>query len=211
MNHKLTITLLQNLHFSEDKPDALKPIDLSLLTYLILRQTEDHFIYDSQLTLAERLGCKRDAIAASIEPLEALGWIVCMRPFDWNPKTRRKTRTIGGTVGAGRQPGKIAKERFKHSQPSPDALELAARHTKFLASYRTKQPKNFRRQQEHAAQRIIDALGSFDEAVLVVNFGASDVRFQKAVLKSLYEVRKRLPAIKSAYDAAQSSAPAEVA
>ena len=73
MNQRSTIALLQNLYFSESKPAELRPIDLALLTYLVLRQTEDHFIFDSQLTLADRLGCKRDAIADSVKRLEGLG------------------------------------------------------------------------------------------------------------------------------------------
>jgi hypothetical protein len=55
MNQKSTITLLQSLYSSESKPPELRPVDVALLTYLVLRQTEDHFVYDSQLTLANRL------------------------------------------------------------------------------------------------------------------------------------------------------------
>jgi hypothetical protein len=70
MNHKSTITMLQNLFFSETKPAELKPVDLSLLTYLILRRAEDHYIHDSQLTLANRLGCERQAIRDGIGRLD---------------------------------------------------------------------------------------------------------------------------------------------
>jgi hypothetical protein len=34
--------------YSENKPAELRPVDIALLTYLILRQTEDHYINDSQ-------------------------------------------------------------------------------------------------------------------------------------------------------------------
>ena len=65
----------------------------------ILRQTEDHFISDSQLTLANRLGCERKAIAESIKRLNDLGWIVSKAQWQWSEKTKRKTRSIGKTVG----------------------------------------------------------------------------------------------------------------
>ena len=115
MNQRSTIALLQNLYFSESKPAELRPIDLALLTYLVLRQTEDHFIFDSQLTLADRLGCKRDAIADSVKRLEGLGWIVVQRPWQFSTKTKRKTRVIGKTVD----------DRAKRSKPSRDAVDMA--------------------------------------------------------------------------------------
>jgi hypothetical protein len=73
MTAKETVPLLQNLFFSENKPETLRPVDLALLTYLFLRQTEDHYIHDSQLTLAKRLGCERQAIGDSVKRLDGSG------------------------------------------------------------------------------------------------------------------------------------------
>jgi hypothetical protein len=47
-------------------------VDIALFTYFILRQTEDHYIYDSQLTLANRLGCERQAVSVDTASLSTL-------------------------------------------------------------------------------------------------------------------------------------------
>ncbi len=106
-------------------------MDIALLTYLIVRQTEDHYINDSQLTLANRLGCERKTIADSIKRLDGLGWIVSKKPWQWSEKTQRKTRSIGKTVGLSVNLDKLpqAQDRAKHSLPGPDAVKLAAKHT----------------------------------------------------------------------------------
>ena len=209
MNHKTTIERLQNLFFSENKPAGLKPIDLSLLVYLLLRQSEDHFVYDSQLTLANRLGCERKAIGDSIKRLDALGWITTKEPWQWNEKTKKKTRRMGATVGLAVNLGKLptSEDKARHSRPSPDAVKLAAKHTASLIKWgiSKRRDKAFDRQQEHAAQRLIEEMGSYLEAIYLLNFALKDKRFQTAVKKSLYELRSRLPAIKRAYDAAQQS------
>lgn len=202
-----TVALLQNLFFSENKPAELRPLDLALLTYLILRQTEDHSIFDSKLTLANRLGCERKAIADSIKRLNRLGWIVSRAPLQWSPNTKRRTRSIGKTVALSLNLAKLPKsaDKAKHSQPSPEAVTLAGKHTAHLikSSLRKKQHKHFDRQQEHAAQRLIERMGGYEEARSLVNFALQDERFQNAARKSLYELRTRLSTLKRAYDAAQ--------
>ena len=200
---------LQNLYFSENKPTELIPLDILLLSYLILRQTEDHFVYDSQLTLANRLGCERKAVAKSIKRLNDMGWIVSTVPRNWNEKTQRNTRSIGKTVGLSVNLEKFPqpKDKAKHSSPSPDAVKLAANHTEFLKQLGVSTKyKHFGRQQEQAAQRLIEKLGDFQAVVDLIQFAIEDQRFRSAAYKSLYEIRTRLPTIKSAYDAAQSAA-----
>jgi hypothetical protein len=202
MNHENTITTLQNLLFSEDKPPSLKPIDIALVVYLLLRQTDDHFIFDSQLTLAERLGCRREAIKDSIERLQSLEWITTERAVKWNPKTHNKTRTIGKTLGLALNLDKLPtqKDRSRHLKPSAEAKWLAGEHTAILTKNGliANPPKSFYRQQEHAAQRLIEAIGSAKAAVGLFNFALTDARFEKAAKKSLYEVRTRLKSIQQA-------------
>lgn len=202
------VARLQNLYFSENKPTELTPLDILLLTYLILRQTEDHFVYDSQLTLAERLGCERKAVAKSIKRLSGLGWIVSKASWQWSEKTKRKTRSIGKTVALSVNLDKLpqAKDKTKRSPPSPEAVSLAANHTAFLKQLGVSTTyKHFGRQQEHAAQRLIEVLGSSEVLVDLIQFAIDDQRFRSAAYKSLYEIRSRIGTIKSAYDSAQSS------
>lgn len=206
MNHKNTIITLQDLLFSENKPDELKPVDIALITYLLLRQTEDHFIFDSQLTLANRLGCERKTIGDSVKRLEALKWITTNEPWQWNPTTKRKTRRMGSTVGLAVNLDKLpqAMDRTKHSKPSPEAVRLAMKHTGSLIKWGVgkRTDKNFKSQQEHAAQRIIDGMGGYLEAIDLWNFAQNDRRFKKSVKTSLYAMRTRLSPMKEAFEAA---------
>jgi hypothetical protein len=198
------VAQLQNLYFNEKKPAELRPVDLALLTYLILRQTEDHFITDSQLTLAQRLGCERRTIADSISRLSEIGWIVSRAPYQWSRTTKRKTRRIGGTIGLSINLDKLpkARDRAKHAVPSQDAIDIAARYTTFLrkSGVNTKH-KNFGKHQEHAAQRLIENLGDPKRTVDLINFALQDERFRKTACKSLYEIRTRLAEIRLAYQA----------
>lgn len=207
MTSTATLTILRNLYFSENKPKELRPIDVALLTYLVLRQTEDHFISDSQLTLAARLGCERRAIADSVKRLQDLELIATKKPYSWSERTKRRTRVIGSTTGLSINLDKFptSADRARHSAPSPDAVNLANRHTALLikCGFSKRSHKNFDRQQEHAAQRLIDELGGLDPARALVNFALADKRFKKAAQKSLYEVRTRLPKIRAARDAEQ--------
>jgi hypothetical protein len=146
------------------------------------------------------LGCKREAIADSIKRLDNIEWITTNRQLKWNPRTHKRTRTIAKTLGLAVNPDKLprSEDKVRHSRPSTDAKWLAAQHTGQLLklSLGKNQHKNFDRQQEQAAQRLIDELGSLEGAVDVVNFAMGNARYHKAARKSLYELRTRLAAIK---------------
>lgn len=206
MNQKETVKVLQNLLFSEPKPAKLRPVDIALISYLILRQTEDHYIFDSHLTLADRLGCERRTIADSITRLSAMGWITTRKPCQWNEKTKRKTRAIGKTVGLSVVLDKLpqAGDKPKRSRPSPEAVSLAANHTAFLKQLGVSTTyKRFGSQQQYAAQRLIDELGSSEVVEDLIQFAIDDQRFRSAAYKSLYEIRSRISAIKTAYVSAK--------
>jgi DNA-binding MarR family transcriptional regulator len=101
----LTITnRLRSLYFAESKPKKLTPTDLALLTYLLLRETEDHFIYDSQETLGARLGCDRRTVSASIKRLKKLGWVTVEQKWDWNPKDAQENASDVRSVRPVHQP-----------------------------------------------------------------------------------------------------------
>ena len=206
------VSHLQNLYFSENKPTELRPVDVALLTYLILRQTEDHYIYDSHLTIANRLECERRTIADSIKRLSGMGWITTEKAWQWNENTKRRTRVIGKTGGLSINLDKLpqAKDKAKHTSPSPDAIELAKWHTALLIKNglgRKIRYKTFDQQQQYAAQRLIDALGNdINKVSDVLNFVLNDPRHQKDGYSSLYRVRAKLRAIIRDFEAAQSAA-----
>lgn len=201
---------LQSLYFSENKPEQLRPVDIALLTYLILRQTADHYIYDAHLTLASRLGCERRTIAESIKRLSDLGWISTEKSWQWNEKTKRRTRSIGRTVGLSINLDKLPQEKDKaqHRGPSSDAIELANWHTALLIKNnvgRKTRYASFDRQQQHAAQRLIDALGDdLNKVSDILDFAMNDPRHRKAGYSSLYRIRAKLPAIRRDFELLQS-------
>lgn len=201
MSNPMLLTRLRDLYFCESKPEDLTPVDVALLTYLLLRETEDHFITDGQETLAARLGCERGAIKRSIERLLALGWITVQSQHGWNPKTHRKTRTMYAPNGLSVNLEKLPTnaERAARSAPSPEACDLAAEHTGVLlqngnAKYK-KLPRYWERHQRHAAQRLIDQAGSYEMAAALVNFALGHPAHTKATLKSLSAVRQKFAKI----------------
>jgi hypothetical protein len=204
------LTRLRDLYFSESKPKDITPVDVALLTYLILRETEDHFITDSQETLGERLGCDRRTIARSLDRLEKLGWVTVEEKHDWNPKTHRKTRAqfapSGLSVNLDRLP--TTAERAGRNKPSEEAKDLAAQHTGILArlgggTRYKRSPRLWERHQQHAAQRLIDELGA-DAAFEAVNFALGHPAHKKAVLTSLYALRKRAQQVREDMEAAEA-------
>jgi hypothetical protein len=75
LTDKVTVDVLQRLIFSEEKPSKLLPIDLVIMTYLVLRRCEDHEIFDSQLTIAERTCTEWKAVGRSLKRLQKVGWV----------------------------------------------------------------------------------------------------------------------------------------
>lgn len=199
------LTRLRDLYFSESKPEDITPTDVALLTYLILRETEDHFITDSQETLAARLGCERGAIKRSLDRLKTLGWITVKEQHEWNPKAHRKTRSMyapsGLSINMNRLP--TAEDRAKRSALSEEARHLAAQHTAIViqnsnGKYK-RLPKNWERHQTAAAQGLIDRVASYDVALYLVNFALKHPSHKKAAVRSLAAIRQRFPKIWADY------------
>lgn len=67
--------VLINLYSNEDKPATITPLDIAVISYLVLRKAFDHEIYDSQSTLAMRLATDYKAVKRSLARLDTLGWI----------------------------------------------------------------------------------------------------------------------------------------
>jgi Helix-turn-helix domain len=194
-----TLVTLQKLFFSEEKPEDLTPLDICLVAYLLLRQTETHHIYDSQETLARRVGCGRVAVAKSLRRLESLGWITIKNRNEFNPKTKR--RGIDKTAGLSVNADKLPSKGSNHSKPSPEAKELSARYVAALRNKGCKLDRNFAGRQEHSAQRLFELLGHDWELVrAIVNYAFKTEKFKKTVFDSLYKVQLRLKTIRRAYE-----------
>jgi DNA-binding transcriptional MocR family regulator len=204
MSTKIT-DRLRDLYFSENKPDKLQPIDVALLSYLLLRESEDQFIRDSQETLAARLGCERGAIKRSIDRLEKMGWISVTKQFDWNGKTHRNTRGIFGSSGLSVNLEKLPKlaDRATRGEPSEDAIKLAKGYTAWLMQHVPNKykrfPKRWDAHQQYAAQQLIDRAGSVEMATALVNFALLNPKHKAAARTSLSGIRRKFGAIWSDY------------
>jgi DNA-binding MarR family transcriptional regulator len=176
--NQVTVDVLQRLFFSETKPKNLKPIDISILGYLILRRCADHEIVDSHLTVAERVCSDRQTVARSLDRLEKLGWITVAG------RGRGLTKAIAVNVDA-----------FPAAQPirekiTQEARELTHRYFVYLQKLgRRKFPKNWLKRQIPSAQRILTRSGGdLALAASIAGFALSDLRFKARAKMSLYHL-----------------------
>jgi hypothetical protein len=146
-NHVL-IDILQRMFYSEAKPSNLLPVDLSVMTYLLLRRCTDHAIFDSYQTIAERVCVERKTVPESLDRLQRAGWIAL------------------GSRGPGRSKAvTINIDKFPAAQPVRDRITLEARvlvqeYVKELGKVgRRKFPKQWIPRQLPSAQRILTKCG----------------------------------------------------
>jgi hypothetical protein len=66
MNQRQIVGMLQNLLFSENKAAELRPIDIALLTYLILRQTDYSNPQPTLITCSGAIPQSHTTIAAAL-------------------------------------------------------------------------------------------------------------------------------------------------
>lgn len=202
---------LYDLYFSDQKPAELLPIDLALLSYLILRQSETHFINDSQDTLAARLSCNRRTISRAIERLEGLQLISVKRQFEWNEKTHRKTRTLYAPLGLSVNLETLPKRSKKTERISEDAKGFALEYERIwlllnngTGKYKH-QPKHWKRHQQASAQKVFDACdGDESLAIDLLNFALQSVEYRLLVKRSLYHFWRSLKRIRADYEADES-------
>jgi hypothetical protein len=146
-NHAI-IDVLQRMFFSESKPSQLIPVDLAVITYLVLRRCVDHAIFDSQDTIAQRVCVERKTVMDSLARLELAGWI-----------------SLGGR-GKGRSKAiSINFEAFPAMQPVRDKISDGARALvreyvlELQKAGRRKFPKQWATRQLPSAQRILTKCG----------------------------------------------------
>lgn len=183
------IDVLQRLHFSESKPSYLLPLDISLLTYLVLRRSIDHEISDSAGTLAHRLCVERQAIGESLDRLQQHGWITV------------SGRGVGRSKGLSLNTEKFPAIQAVRERISEEAKFIAREYANELQKAgRRRFPKNWISRQFPSAQRIIDKCGG-DAALArsMVAFGFTDKELHKSVRTSLYHATLIWPKITRAY------------
>jgi hypothetical protein len=174
-NH-VTIDVLQRLLFSEDKPSRLTPVDLAVISYLILRRTHDHEILDSAQTIAARLSGDRRVIGRSLERLRSLGWV--------SVGSRGNGRTKAISINIDMLPA-AQPVRAKITQ---DAKKLTWRYMTALGKMgRKKFPKNWHTRQFPSAQRILTLCSAdLELAARVLGHGLNNPKFKKRTAMSLY-------------------------
>lgn len=197
ISNQVTVDVLHRLFFSESKPRRLKPVDLTVLTYLVLRRCEDHEIFDSYLTIAERVCSDRQTVARSLDRLEKLGWV-----------------TVGGRGVGLSKAISINADAFPAAQPLRDKLSPAA---KFLVGRyaialkkagKEKFPKGWLLRQVPSAQRILTNCGDdLQLARWMVGFAMHDPRFKARAQMSLYNLLAVWPQVVRAYADRPSVAP----
>lgn len=189
LTNNIIIDMLQRLFFSRDKPPRVKPVDISILTYLILRRCIDHEVFDSQDTIAKRLGSERRAVANSLERLEKLKWI-----------------TVGGRGNGRTNALSVNLESLPAAEPinsaiTPGAKFLAGRYMAALQrAGRKKFPKNWLQRQNPSAQRILtNCGGDLALARAMVSHALNSPRYKARASISLYHVLTVWPGVARSY------------
>jgi len=170
---------LLNLYTSEEHPSKLQPIDIALVTYLVLRRTHDHEIFDSQLTIAQRLCSDRRAVAHSFDRLKSIKWISVRK------RGRGMTDAIALNVES------LPATRKLRQKITPEARELAERYQLALRALGPRRfTKNWLSRQAANAQIILGFCdGNLELARRLVGFAIRKSRHQKKARISLYHAR----------------------
>jgi len=160
---KVSHEVLLNLYSNEDKPSEISPLDICVVSYLILRKAFDHEIYDSQSTLAMRLGTDYKAVKRSLARLDTLGWITY------------RGEGIGKPKGISLNLEKLPAAQPIREKITPDATQLVNFYIELKRAIATKQikilrlPRNWHQRQLPSAQRLLTIYGDYDTASKVVH------------------------------------------
>jgi hypothetical protein len=185
----VTIDVLKKLFFSDDKPSTIAPVDMGVLAYLILRRSVDHEVYDSYLTIAERLGTDRKTVARSLERLDKLGWA----SFGGRGIGRTKALTVNAE--------KLPAAQAVRAKVTQAAKTLTWRYMEGLKKTgRSRFPKNWHTRQFPSAQRILtNCGGDIELAARLISHGLSNPKYKNRTGTSLYHALMVWPGITRSY------------
>lgn len=189
LDNGVVIDVLQRMLFSETKPSKVRPIDLSVMTYLLMRRCADHSIFDSHQTIAERVCAERKAVRESLARLDDVGWI-----------------SLGGR-GKGRSKAVcVDLEAFPAAQPIRDKITEEAKAlvreyvSELQKAGRRKFPKQWTTRQYPSAQRILTKCGGdVNLAYRMMGFAFMHPDFRKRARMSVYHMLCIWPKIAKAY------------
>jgi len=186
--------VLERLFWSRSKPRYITPTDLSVAAYIVSRRVFDHELYDSALTIAERLGIDDpETVGESLTRLENAGWISC--------RNRGRGRTKGISIRL---------ENFPAAEPvqskiTPEAKDIVKRYRKALEKYRLRKrrfDKSWDERQLTSAQWMLGECNGDAELVAKMIAVALHEKATKATAaKSLYELRQIWPKVIGFYHA----------
>ncbi len=191
LDNHVTVEVLQRLYFSETKPSHLLPLDLAIMTYLVLRRCADHAIFDSYHTIAERVCVERKAVMESLDRLQRAGWV-----------------TVGGR-GIGKSKAlAINLDAFPAAQPIRDritdgAKALVDKYVQALQQVgRRKFPKGWKTRQFPSAQRILTKCGGdVNMAYQMMGFAFLHPDLRKRARMSVYHMACIWPKVSRDYEA----------
>ena len=189
LDDHVLIDIMQRMFFSEAKPSHLLPVDFSVMSYLLLRRSVDHAIFDSHQTIAERVCVERKTVPESLDRLQRAGWITL------------------GSRGPGRSKAiAVNIDKFPAAQPlrdkiTPEAKALVLEYVKELHKIgRRKFPKQWVPRQHSSAQRILTKCnGDVNMAYRMMGFAFMDPALKNRARMSVYHMVCIWPKIERAY------------
>jgi len=181
---------------STNRPSWMTPVDVALISYLIVRGADDHEINDGIQTLAEATACDWRTVQRRLKKLASNGWLT--------------SATNKGSTKSFTLTNKYREHLAVPILITPEAQSLAnrfivyqgknARTLKFSKfELKRMNRKGYRGIQEVNAAKLIQKVGNEQEAATLVTKAIQDPRFVKEVKNSLYNVNRKLPKIQAAF------------
>ena len=191
MKDEQLTNVLRKLVSSHELPKDCKPLDLLLVTKLLLQNADERDVYTSRITLALSLGCTEGTIDASIDRLQKFGWLV-----------------VRSRAGKG-QPNRLGvildklplDADLKRTIVGDDARTIAGNYYQLL---KREQPKRrfFKGHLERWAyvfQKLLDKCeGDVERLRAVINFGLRHPDFGLKMRVGPHEIAKNWKSLRSA-------------
>lgn len=199
MKDEQLTNVLRRLVSSENLPRNCKPIDLLLVSRLLLQKADEKDVFVSRATMAENLACGERTIYDSQQRLLKLGWITLKKGAH-----KGQVNRIGVVLDKLPLDADLTK-----TVVSDDARNIAARYRAYLQRQNPRR-RFFKNSLQQTAFRFETLLkkcdGDKDLLVNIVNYGLRHPSFVGAVSKGPHEIAKHWKSLRLAYDDAVRAA-----